>query len=75
MRVGGGGVVMASWLKGYLGRGSDAKKFSCQKYYGNSGCVTERRTDGLTKLGMIGGTISLTIPKLKNMEEGLVSPH
>ena len=24
---------------------------------------------------MIGGTISLTIPKLKNMEEGLVSPH
>ena len=24
---------------------------------------------------MIGGTISLTIPKLKNMEEGLMSPH
>ena len=24
---------------------------------------------------MIGGTISLTIPKLKDMEEGLVSPH
>ena len=24
---------------------------------------------------MIGGTISLTIAKLKNMEEGLVSPH
>ena len=24
---------------------------------------------------MRGGTISLTIPKLKNMEEGLVSPH
>ena len=24
---------------------------------------------------MIGGTISLTIPQLKNMEEGLVSPH
>ena len=24
---------------------------------------------------MIGGTISLTIPKLLNMEEGLVSPH
>ena len=24
---------------------------------------------------MIGGTISLTIPKVKTMEEGLVSPH
>ena len=27
------------------------------------------------QLRMIGGTISLTKPKLKNMEEGLVSPH
>ena len=26
-------------------------------------------------IGMIGGTISLTIPKLKNVEEGLVSTH
>ena len=24
---------------------------------------------------MIGGTISLIIPNLENMEEGLVSPH
>ena len=27
------------------------------------------------KKGMIGETICLTIPKLKYMEEGLVSPH
>ena len=36
---------------------------------------TEPTKSVVLLLPMIGGTISLTIPKLKNMEESLVNPH
>ena len=37
--------------------------------------IIERRSADLILFGMIGGKISLTKPKLKKMEEGLVNPH